>query len=242
MSGHSHWSTIKRKKEANDAQRGKIFSKLARKIVMAAREKGGDPETNSALRIAIDTARSFNMPSKNIERAVERGTGAGADTQILEEILCEGYGPGGIAVIVESITDNKNRTFNDIRQTFNKNNGKMADQGSVKWMFEQKGSITIDNEKAGLKKEDLELKAIEAGAEDIIWSDNILSIYVPVESLEKAKDNLQKQSVAIESASLDWVAKTPLELSEQDKKAAERLFEALDENDDVQEIYSNIAS
>jgi len=239
MSGHSHFSTIKHKKAITDQKRGQIFSKLARKITIAAREKGGDPKANPSLRLAIDQARAFNMPSKNIERAIERGTGE-LEAEVLQEVVCEAYGPAGIAVIIEAITDNKNRTLNEIKQILNQNNGKLADPGSVKWLFERKGVVTIEEEVLE-DKEDLELKAIEAGAEDLYWHDeNTLDVYSKIEDLEKVKENLQNQGVKIGPASLDWVAKNEIEIEEKDKKSCQKLFEALDENDGVQEIYSNL--
>lgn len=240
MSGHSHFSTIKRKKAITDQKRGQIFSKLARKITVAAREKGDDPKANPALRLAVDRARAFNMPSKNIERAIERGTG-GLEAEVLQGVVCEAYGPAGIAVIIEAITDNKNRTLNEIKQILNQNNGKLADPGSVKWLFERKGVVTIEDKEALEDKEDLELKAIEAGAEDLYWYDeNTLDVYTKIEDLEKVKESLRNQGVKIGPASLDWVAKNEIELEEKDKKSCQKLFEALDENGAVQEIYSNL--
>jgi len=243
MSGHSHFKTIKHKKEIEDQKRGKIFSKLAKKIAIVAREKGGDPNINSSLRIAIDTARSFNMPNDNIKRAIERGVG-GQEGESLQEILCEAFGPGRIAIIIEGITDNKNRTFSEIKQILNKNNGKFADPGSVKWLFEQKGVLQVEGKELPGGKDDLELKAIEAGAEDIEWDeeDNVLSIYTKPGDLERIKEDLRGQGVSVESANLEWVAKDTIKLEEKDKQSAEKLFEILDENDDVQEIYSNMGN
>ena len=239
MSGHSHFSSIKHKKEITDQKRGKIFSKLARQISVIAREKGGDPETNSGLRLAIEKAKEFNLPKENIERAIKKGTGE-LEGEKLEEIIYEAYGPGGIAVIIEGITDNKNRTLSEIKQILTRNNGKLAGEGSVKWMFERKGAIIVDNEQQTINKEELEMKAIEAGAENIYWHDNILDIYTKIEDLEKVKKNLEQQGIKIDTSSLDWVAKNTVALEEKQKIATEKLFEALDENDAVQEIYSNL--
>ena len=240
MSGHSHWSTIKRKKGASDVEKGKIFSKLAREITIAAREKGSDPKTNPALRLALEKAKEFNLPKENIERAIKRGTGEIAKVK-LERITIEAFGPAGIAIIIEGITDNKNRTYSEIKQILNKNNGKWADPGSVKWLFERKGVVTIEDKETLEDKEDLELKAIEAGAEDLYWHDeNTLDVYTKIEDLEKVKENLRNQGVKIGPASLDWVAKNEIELEEKDKKSCQKLFEALDENGAVQEIYSNL--
>ncbi len=241
MSGHSHAKTILHKKQITDAKRGKIFSKLAREISVAAREKGGDPEINSKLRLVIEKARQWNLPKDNIERAIKRGTGELAGEK-LESVLFEAYGPGGIAIIIEGITDNKNRTLGEIKQIFTQNNGKLAGSGSVKWMFERKGCITlrITNQYESTNKENLEMVAIETGAEDIYWRNSILDVYTKPGELEKVKKNLEAKGVQAESATLDWVAKEQVELDEKNKEVCQKLFEALDENEAVQEIYSNI--
>ena len=242
MSGHSHWHSIKYQKTAADQKRGKLFSKLSREITIAAKEKGGDPEVNSDLRLAIERAKRFNMPKENIERAIKRGTGELAGGQ-LESILFEAYGPGGIALIIEGITDNKNRTLSEIKQILNQNNGKLANEGSVKWLFERKGCITISlesQERTLQDKNELELKAIEAGAEDIFWHNNTMDIYTKPELLEKVKESLEKTRVKIDNASLDWVAKDKIEVDQETKKSCEKLFEKLEDNDSVQEIYSNL--
>ena len=238
MSGHSHWSTIKHKKGAADAQRSKTFSKIARIISVAAREAGGNPDTNSKLRIAIDQARAINMPSDNIERAVQRGTGELEGAQ-LENILYEAYGPGGTALIIEGITDNKNRALGEIKQILNQHKGKLAGEGSVRWMFEQKGCVTVDSATPE-NRESLELAAIEAGADDIRWEESGMNIYTRPENLEKTKRNLEDKGIVAASASLDWVAKENVRVDAQTEQAMEKLFEALDESDVVQEIYSNI--
>ncbi|MCK4782062.1 YebC/PmpR family DNA-binding transcriptional regulator [Candidatus Parcubacteria bacterium] len=235
MSGHSHFSSIKHKKAITDAKRGKIFSKLAKQISIVAKEKGGDSEANSSLKMAIEKAKSFNMPKENIERAIKRGTGD-VEGAKLEEFIFEAYGSGKIAIIIQGITDNKNRALGEIKQILAKNNGKLAAQGSVKWLFERKGVIVINPK----SKENLELKAIEAGAEDIHWHNAALYVYTKIEDSEKVKKNLENQEIKIESASLDWVAKDEIELDEKNKQSSQKLFEALDENDDIQEIYSNL--
>lgn len=242
MSGHSHAKTILHKKQITDAKRGKIFSKLSRQISIAAKEKGGDFETNSALRLAVEKAREFNMPKENIERAIKKGTGELVGEK-LEEVIFEAYGPEGIAIIIEGITDNKNRALGGIKQILTQNRGKLVGEGAVKWLFERKGAITVDS-KAQMpdvkSKEELELLAIEAGAEDIYWHNDNLDIYTKPEELEKVKKNLEEKGVQAESASLDWVAKEEVSLDEKKKQACQKLFEALDENDAVQEIYSNL--
>jgi len=243
MSGHSHAKTILHKKTLEDQKRGKIFSKLARMISVAAKE-GSDPETNPKLRQALDEARSFNMPKGNIERAIAKGTGK-VEGARLEEINYEAYGPGGIAMIIEGITDNKNRTLMEMKQALQKYGGKLAETGSVKWLFGKKGAVTIDLkfQIPDLKnKESLELKVIEAGAEDIYWhkTEDILDVYTKPEELDKVKKNLEALGIKIESATLDWVAKEQIEVSDKEKESCQKLFEALDENDAVQDIYSNL--
>ena len=234
MSGHSHWKTIKFKKGAADAKKGQAFSKISRELTMAAREGGGDVTFNNKLRMVVEKARSFNMPADNIERSIKKGTG-GLEGGALENVLFEGYGPGGIAIMIEGITDNKNRTFNEIRQILNQNGGKIVSEGGVKWMFDRKGEITVSTE----NKEEAELTAIEAGADDVVDNQDFLEVYTKPEDIDKVKKVLEEKNLKIESASIAWVAKESLAISEADKKACERLFEALDGSEDVQEIYSN---
>jgi len=262
MSGHSHSKTIKHQKDLADAEKGKMFSKFGRLIILAAKE-GGDPITNPKLKVVIEQAKQFNMPKENIERAIKKGTGELASEK-LEEVSYEGFGPGGIAIIITGITDNTNRTLGEIKATLNQNGGKLAGEGAVKWMFDRKGTITVS---AGMtSKEELELLAIELGAEDVHWHDDALDIYTKPEDLEKIKkaieekfrlinnrespdfiedplqgrDSTESGQIKIDSASLDYVAKEEVVLSEKEKEAAQRLFEALDENDAVNDIYSNI--
>jgi len=242
MSGHSHFKSIKHQKDIADAKRGKVFSKMARVITIAAKEKGGDPETNAKLKIAIEQARSFNMPHENIDRAIKKGTGELAGEN-LEEVIFEAYGPGGIALIIEGIADNKNRALGDIKQILNQCNGKLAGEGSVRWMFERKGVIILDLQAQNenhKNKENMEMEAIEAGAEDISWDNDILDVYTKVENLEAVKKMLEAKGIKIESSKPAWVAKENIEISEKEKESCQKLFEALDENDTVQDIYSNL--
>ncbi len=242
MSGHSHAKTIKRTKEASDQKRGQIFSKMARVISIAVKEGGPNPETNTKLKVAIEQAKGFNLPKENIERAIKQATG-GAEGANLEEVLFEAYGPGGIAIIVEGITDNKNRTLGEIKQIFTQNGGKLVGEGSVRWMFQRKGCIVIDLKlqiEDFKNKEKLELMAIEAGALDIYWHDETLDVYTNTEELDKVKKNLEEKGIKIDSVSLDWVPKEEIALNEKIKEACQKLFEALDENEAVQEIYSNL--
>ena len=201
---------------------------------MIAKEGGKDITFNAKLRMVIEKARSFNMPADNIERAIKKGAGE-LEGGTLESVLFEGYGPGGVAIIVEGITDNKNRTFNEIRQILTQNGGKFVGEGGVKWMFDRKGVIVVSHE----NKEEAELAAIEAGADDVSRDQDFLDVYTKPEEIEKVKKALEEKGLKIESASIGWVAKENIAISETDKKACEKLFEALDGSDDVQEIYSN---
>ena len=241
MSGHSHAKTVAHVKELAAAKRGAAFSKFGRLITIAAKEGGGDPAVNSKLKTAIEQAKAVNMPKENIERAIKKGTGELAG-EALEVVSYEAFGPGGIALIIDGITDNSNRTLGEIRSILNQNNGKMAGEGAVRWMFERRGAITI-NPKAQSTipgKDDLEMTAIDAGADDVKWySDEEFEVRTRPEDLEKVKKTLEEKGLKIESASLDYVPKEEVELSEKDKQQAEKLFEALDENDAVNNIYSN---
>jgi len=238
MSGHSHAKTIKHQKNITDQKRGQAFSKMARLISVAVKEGGTNPETNYRLRMAMEAARSFNMPKENIERAIKRGGGETGEEK-LEEIVFEAYGPGGIAIIIEGITDNKNRALGEIKQTLNQHNGKLIGEGGVKWMFERKGAITINSEIQSLSKEELELIAIEAGAKDICWHDESLDVYTDPGELELVKRTLESKEIKIDACSLDWVPKEEVQTDEKIKENCQKLFEALDELESVQEIYSN---
>jgi len=233
MSGHSHWASIKHKKGAADEKRGKAFSKMAKLITVAAREKGGDPDTNPTLRMAIDSAKKINMPKDNIERAVKKGTGELVGEK-LEEVILEAYGPNKIAIILECITDNKNRTLGEVKKILSQYNGKLADEGSVQWLFDKLGEISIETD----DKERVELEAIEAGAKDIEWEDNIVYIYTDLADLDKAKKHLESKGFEINSSSPSWIAKDKIEVG--NLEPIEKLFNALDDNDDIQNIYSNI--
>jgi YebC/PmpR family DNA-binding regulatory protein len=238
MSGHSHSKKIAHAKAATDAQRSNMFSKLAKEISIAARD-GTDPAINSRLRVAMERARSFNMPKDNVERALKRATGEAGQNAQLEEMLLEAYGPGGIAILIFVITDNKNRTLSEIKQILSTHQGKLVEGGAVRWMFEQKGVLVILNPKQN--KEDVELLAIEAGAEDTFWNeDNSLDIYTKPTELENVKKKLEEQGIPLGSTSLDWVAKDVVEAAQNVKEASQKLFDALGENEDVQDVYSNL--
>lgn len=237
MSGHSKWSTIKRKKGAIDAKRGKVFSKLIKEITVAARQGGGDPDGNPRLRSAIATAKTENMPKDNISRAIAKGSG-GADGDAYEEILYEGYGPGGVAVLVECMTDNRNRTVADIRHFFAKSNGNLGENGCVAWMFEKKGQIVVD--KATISEEDLMDKALESGAEDVVEEENEFQVLSSVDDFNDVRDGLEEQGVQYLEASVSMIPKNTIEVTEE-KVAASllKLLENLEDHDDVQKVHAN---
>ena len=236
MSGHSKWSTIKRKKGANDAKRGKLFTKLIRELTVAAREGGADEENSPRLRSAVQAARSANMPQSTIDRAIRRGTGDEPGA-VYEAGLFEGYGPGGVAVMVETLSDNRNRTVSEVRHVFTRYNGNLGENGSVAWMFEQKGLVEID--KSLVSEDDLMLAVMDAGAEDIQDGEEVYDVITPVADFEAVKDALEEAGLSYNQAHLSWM---PSNMIEVDAKTAEqiiRLLEALEDLDDVQKVYSN---
>ena len=237
MSGHSKWSTIKRKKASNDAKRGKIFTRLAREIAIAARS-GSDLDANFALRLAVDRARTANMPKDNIERAIKRGTGELKDEAAIEEVMYEAYGPNGVALILEVATDNRNRSIAEIKHALGKAGGSMAEPGSVGWQFEQKGYITVS---AGqMEYEDLFMLAVDAGAEDVVDGEELIEIFAPKEDLQPVQQILRDANITIEDARLDWVPKNDIELDLDSGKKVMNLIETLEELDDMQTVYSNL--
>ena len=239
MSGHSHAKTVAATKMANAEKRGKIFSKYGRLIAIAVKDGGGsgDPATNSKLKAVIEQAKSVNMPKENIERAIKKGTGELAG-ETLTAVSYEGFGPGGIALIIDGITDNPNRTLGEIRAILNKNNGKLAGEGAVRWMFDKKGVIVVTP--GTTPKEELEMAAIEAGAEDVKWPKDSMEVYTKPEDLESVKKSLEAKGLKIESASQDLVPKEEVALSEKEKAQAQWLFEELDDNDAINNVYSNM--
>jgi len=239
MSGHSKWSTIKRKKGAEDAKRGKIFTRIAREITQAAREGGGDPNANAALRLAIEKARAANMPKDNIERAIQRGTGGGDDAVALESVTYEGYAAGGAAILVDTLTDNKNRTLAEVKYVFNRSGGSLASAGSVAWQFDQKGLISVSAEKVDFDA--LFLLAADAGAEDVIEEGESITIYTPREALAEVAGKLRQAGYTIEDAKLTWVAKNEIELDRDDTLKVMGLIEKLEELDDVSNVSSNVS-
>jgi len=236
MSGHSKWSTIKRKKGAEDARRGKLFTRLAREITIAAKN-GGDPSSNSSLRLAMDKARASNMPKDNIERAIKRGTGELEGGEV-EEIIYEGYGPHGVAILVKCLTDNRNRTIADVRRVFNRSGGNMAEAGAVAWMFDTKGYITVERDNRD--PDDIFMMAVDAGAEDVETSDEFVEIYTEPGNLHWVRESLAGRGLTIEEAELSLVPKTLMTLDEKDTLQVMNMIEALEELDDVQQVFSNL--
>lgn len=237
MSGHSKWSTIKRKKGANDAKRGKIFTKLIKEITIAAKMGGGDPDGNPRLRSAVTAAKSENMPKDNIDRAIKKGTGD-LDGAVYEEILYEGYGPGGVAVLVETMTDNKNRTVADIRHYFSKSGGNLGESGCVAWMFDKKGSIMVDKE--GVDEETLMDLALEAGAEDVVEEEESYQILTEPEDFSEVVEQLEKSEVKFSEVSISMIPKNVVEVSEEKPaKSLLKLLENLEDHDDVQKVHAN---
>ncbi len=238
MSGHSKWSTIKRKKAAEDAKRGKIFTRLAREIAVTAREGGGDPETNFSLRLAIDKAKAANMPKDNIERAIARGTGELKDGAELEEILYEGYAPNGVALLVHVMTDNRNRTIAEIRRAFTKKGGNLAEAGAVAWQFDRKGYIAIEAD--DVDPDEIFEHAVEAGAEDVILGEDLVEIYADLSHFQAVQESLQSHGIAFTTAELAMVPKTTLQLAPHDTMQVMKVIEALEDLDDTQQVYSNL--
>lgn len=236
MSGHSKWSSIKHKKGAADKKRGKLFSKLSRAIIVAARDGGGDPDNNPTLATAIQKAREASMPKDNIQRAIDRGTGAGADGAAIERIVYEGYGPAGVAVLVEALTDNRNRASAEIRFAFSSHGGSLGEPGSVAWIFEKKGAIALDGERYG---EDDAIVAIDAGAEDVREEDGKLRVICDPGDLTAVREALEGAGVEIESAGLVTEPKSSVEVKGHDAERLLKLLDALDEQDDVDEVFAN---
>jgi YebC/PmpR family DNA-binding regulatory protein len=237
MSGHSKWSTIKRQKGVTDAKRGALFTKVAREISVAARQGGGDPDANYRLRLAVEKARSVNMPSDNIKRTIDKATGGGEADQF-EEIVYEGYGPGGVAVLVEAATDNRNRTAAEVRSIFTKTGGQLAGSGAVAWQFEPRGLIAV-NRASSVDPDEVGLAAIDAGAEAVETDEETIEIYTSPGSLEAVRKALEGAGVPVESAENTMVAKQTVELDSNKARQALRLVELLEDLDDVQRVTAN---
>jgi YebC/PmpR family DNA-binding regulatory protein len=238
LSGHSKWSSIKHKKGAADAKRGQLFSKLARGIMVAAKEGGGDPTNNLALQNAIEKARSYSMPKDNIDRAIAKGSGAGADSEAFESIVYEGYGPEGVAVIVEALTDNRNRTASDVRHTFAKNGGNLGGTGAVAWQFERRGVVVVPAD--GVDEEELLLAAADGGADDIERDGDVFQVTSAPESLAGVRAAVEAAGFTAQSAELQMVPKTTVAVEDEGTaRQVMRLIDALEDNDDVQDVYAN---
>jgi YebC/PmpR family DNA-binding regulatory protein len=236
MSGHSKWATIKRKKAAVDAKRGKMFTKLIKEITIAAREGGGDPGGNPRLRLAVDNAKAANMPQDNIEKAIKKATGE-LEGVVYHELTYEGYAPGGIAVLIEVATDNKNRTVAEIRHIFSKNGGTLGENGSVAWMFDRKGIISLP--KQGKSEDEIMEIVLEAGADDLQIEDEFYEVQTSIESFEPVRRALLEKNTNIENASLQWVAQNTIRVVGEDTERVMKLIEGLEDIDDVQNVYSN---
>jgi YebC/PmpR family DNA-binding regulatory protein len=238
LSGHSKWSSIKHKKGAADAKRGQLFSKLSRAIIVAAKEGGGDPANNMSLQNAIEKAKSYSMPKDNIDRAIAKGSGADADAEAFETIVYEGYGPEGVAVIVEALTDNKNRTAADVRHLFSKHGGNLGTAGAVAWQFDRRGVVVVASD--GVDEEELLLVAADGGADDIEQDGTVFQVTSAPESLATVRQAIQAAGFAVDSAELMLVPKTTVEIGDEQKaRQVMRLIDALEENDDVQDVYAN---
>jgi YebC/PmpR family DNA-binding regulatory protein len=238
VSGHSKWSSIKHKKGAADAKRGKLFSKLSRAIIVAAKEGGGDPSGNLALQNAIEKAKSYSMPKDNIDRAIAKGSGADADASAFETVVYEGFGPSGVAVIVEALTDNRNRTASDVRHTFAKNDGNLGGSGAVAWLFERRGLVLVDAN--GVDEDELMLAAAEGGADDISLDGSTFTVTADVQFLAAVREAIEGAGFTVDSAELTMVPKTTVEVADEaDAKKVLRLMDQLEDNDDVQDVYAN---
>ena len=238
MSGHSKWSTIKHKKGAADAKRGQLFTKLSKAIIVAAKEGGGDAAANLSLQNAIEKAKSYSMPKDTIERAIARGAGTDADAAAYETIVYEGYGPDGVAVLVEALTDNRNRTASDVRHLFTKHGGNLGTTGAVAWLFERRGIVLVDA--AGIDEDELTLAAAEGGAEDVELDGSVFEVSCAPEDLVAVRQAIEGAGIKVESAELSMVPKTTVEVAEEPSaKKLIRLIEGLEENDDVQGVYAN---
>ena len=239
MAGHSKWKNIQRRKNAQDAKRGKIFMKLAKEIYVAAKMGGGDPSANASLRLVIEKAKAANMPNENIERAIKKATGNQEQTNY-EEIKYEGYGPGGVAVMVTCLTDNKNRTASNVRVAFSKNGGNLGETGCVSYLFDRKGLLVISREDFEMDEDEMLLQAIEAGAEEMETTDESFEIYTAPENFEEVKNKLEESGLKFVQAEITMIPQTYSTLSGDDLTKMLKLIDTLEDDDDVQEVYHNL--
>lgn len=238
MAGHSHWAGIKHKKSIADAKRGKVFSKISRMITIAVKKGGSDPNMNPKLELAISKARMANMPKDNIERAIQKGIGTGGDNIELQECLFEGYGPNGIAIMVDALTDNKNRTVPELRKLFEKFGGNMGETGCVSWMFEKKGIILVNNNVC--VEDEFMMLVLDAGAEDLQTVEEYYQVLCAQTDLDAVKKAIETQNITIENAETSWLAKNTIEVEGEAYRKALQLIEALEDHDDVNNVYSNL--
>lgn len=238
MSGHSKWASIKRQKGVNDARRGQLFTKLGREIAVAAREGGSDPEMNFRLRLVLDKAKQANMPKDNIDRAIKRGSGDGADAIQMEENTYEGYGPHGTAIILQVMTDNRNRTVSEVRHAFTRYGGNLGADGSVAWMFSRKGVITLATGKHD--PDELALIAIDAGASDVETADDVVTVYTEMSDFKAVQEALTTMGYQVTDAQLSWIPQSQITLDEHEAMTILKLMDALEELEDVQEVFSNL--
>jgi YebC/PmpR family DNA-binding regulatory protein len=238
MSGHSKWASIKRSKAANDSKRGALFTKLGREIVVAAREGGPDPEANFRLRLVLDKARQANMPKDNIDRAIKRGSGEGGEGIEMIECFYEGYGPHGTAILVQALTDNRNRTVSEVRHVFTRHGGNLGSEGCVAWMFDRKGYIVVDRDKHD--PDEISLVAIDAGAEDVETTDETVEIYTQLEDFKAVQEALTAAGYKVSTAQLSFIPQTTMTLEEKETLQTMKVLELLEELDDVQEVFSNL--
>lgn len=236
MAGHSKWANIRHKKSKEDAKRGQMFTKLARQITVAVKEGGPDPESNFRLRLAIENARSVNMPNDNIERAIQRGIG-GLDGDNFEEVIYEGYGPNGVAIMLAALTDNRNRTAGELRHRFSKYGGNLGESGCVAWMFDRKGLLVLERE--GLDEDEVMLQALEAGADDVIVNEDVFEITTDPQVFAQVKQDLEAGGMKFIGAELSWIPKNHVAITPEQEATIEKLIDALEELDEVQEVYTN---
>lgn len=239
MSGHSKWAQIKRKKGVTDTKRGQLFTRLARDITLAVREGGsGDSESNFQLRLAVDKARTSNMPKDNIERAIKRGTGESSEGGHLDDVVYEGYGPGGAAILVQVLTDNRNRAASDVRRVFTRSGGNLAASGAVAWMFQRKGVVTIEAD--GRNAEEVELELIDLGVDDVLVDGNLVEAQLDPHELHRVREELQKRKIPVENAEITMIPKTPAAIDPEHGIQTMKLVEQLEELDDVQKVTTNL--
>lgn len=239
MSGHSKWATIKRKKEVTDSKRANAFTKVTREIIVAAKAGGGDPEHNFRLRLAVIKAKDVNMPNDNIQRAIKRGTGESSEASQYEEVYYEGYGAGGVAVLVQALTDNRNRTAGEMRYIFSRNNGNLGEAGCVGWMFASKGLIVIDAESSGKNEDEMFELAIEAGAEDLKNEGETYEIYTAPGELDTVRKYLDAKKMPLKTVEVAMIPQNTVEVTGEQAEQVLKLIDALEDNDDVQNVYGN---